>query len=67
MRTAFKYTLTAFLLLASLGLNAQVDRKEVRSGNRQFEKGNWQRSEIDYRKALLKDTSSFAASYNLAN
>ena len=47
-------------------MGAQVDRREVRSGNRQFSKGNWQRSEIDYRKALVKDTASFAASYNLA-
>ncbi|MBQ8062276.1 MAG: tetratricopeptide repeat protein [Bacteroidales bacterium] len=46
---------------------AQPDRREVRSGNRQFKKGNWQKSEIEYRKALVKDTSSVAASYNLAN
>ena len=67
MIRVFKYILSfSFLLLASLEMGAQVDRREVRSGNRQFSKGNWQRSEIDYRKALVKDTASFAASYNLA-
>ena len=54
------------LLVCSV-MDAQVDRREVRSGNRQFKKGNWQGSEIEYRKALVKDTASFAASYNLAN
>ncbi len=67
MIRVFKYILSfSILLLASLEMGAQVDRREVRSGNRQFSKGNWQRSEIDYRKALVKDTASFAASYNLA-
>ncbi len=65
---SFRYILTAFLtVLVCQGLFAQTDRREVRSGNRQFKKGNWQESEIDYRKAQLKDTTSFAASYNLAN
>ena len=67
MMAGFKYVIcVSILLLAGSAASAQVDRKEVRSGNRQFSKGNWQRSEIDYRKALVKDTASFAASYNLA-
>ena len=45
---------------------AQTDRREVRAGNRQFKKGNWQNAEIEYRKAQVKDSSSFAANYNLA-
>ena len=45
---------------------AQTDRKEVRAGNRQFKKGNWQNAEIEYRKAQVKDSLSFAANYNLA-
>lgn len=45
---------------------AQTDRREIRAGNRQFKKGNWQNAEIEYRKAQVKDTSSFAANYNLA-
>lgn len=59
-------TVFAGLFLSCLSLCAQADRSEVRAGNRQFRKGNWQKAEIDYRKALLKDSTSFAASYNLA-
>ena len=67
MRTILKYSLTAFLLMLSCAVAlAQTDRKEVRAGNRQFKKGNWQNAEIEYRKAQAKDTSSFAANYNLA-
>ncbi len=67
MRTILKYSLTAFLLvLTCAAALAQTDRKEVRAGNRQFKKGNWQNAEIEYRKAQAKDTSSFAANYNLA-
>ncbi len=67
MRTILKYSLTAVLLMLSCAAAlAQTDRKEVRAGNRQFRKGNWQNAGIEYRKALVKDSSSFAASYNLA-
>ncbi len=67
MRTILKYSLAAVLLMLSCSVAlAQADRKEVRAGNRQFKKGNWQNAGIEYRKALVKDSSSFAASYNLA-
>lgn len=67
MRIILKYSLTAFLLMLSCAVAfAQTDRREVRAGNRQFKKGNWQNAEIEYRKAQVKDTSSFAANYNLA-
>lgn len=59
-------TLCAGLLVCLLA-SAQVDRKEVRKGNRDFRKENYKEAEIDYRKALVKDTASFAANYNLAN
>ena len=63
-----KIYLVLFLMLAcSATMLAQVDRREVRSGNRAFKKGDWLKSEIDYKKALLKDSTSAAASYNLAN
>ena len=68
MRKIIEYIILAFaLLLASISAAAQTDRREVRSGNRQFRKENFTRAEIDYRKALVKDSSSFAASYDLAN
>lgn len=46
---------------------AQEDKRDVRKGNRDFRKENWKEAEIDYRKALVKDSLSMAAAYNLAN
>ena len=67
MRRLLRYSLTAFLLALACGVcMAQTDRKEVRAGNRQYKKGNWQNAEIEYRKAQAKDSTSFAAGYNLA-
>ncbi len=57
-----------FLSAASaLDLSAQIDRREVRKGNRDFKKENYREADIEYRKALVKDSLSFAANYNLAN
>ena len=47
--------------------SAQVDRREVREGNRKFRGGNYRQAEIDYRKAALKDSLSVAAQYDLAS
>ena len=57
---------TLALVLTSAGLYAQADRKDVRAGNRKFGKENYKEAEIDYRKAVLKDSLSVPASYNLA-
>ena len=54
-------------LFVCLDLSAQVDRREVRAGNRSFKKEAWREAEVDYRKAQLKDSLSLAAGYNLAN
>ena len=56
---AFACTLTA-----SAG---DDDRKDVRSGNRKFAKEEYREAAVDYQKALLRDSTSFAATYNLAN
>ena len=53
--------------LLAVCANAQVDRREVREGNRKFRGGNFRQAEIDYRKAALKDSLSVAAQYNLAS
>ena len=66
MRIFLKYSLVVLLTLSCTAGLAQTDRKEVRAGNRQFRKENWQNAEIEYRKAQVKDTLSFAANYNLA-
>ena len=60
-------TLILVVLLDSLALLAQADRHEVRQGNRRFNDGDWKAAELSYRKALVKDSLSAAARYNLAS
>lgn len=55
------------VLVSAVTVSAQTDRKEVRAGNKAFRKGDFRKSEIDYRKAVLKDSLSVAAQYNLAS
>ena len=55
------------LCATSLALSAQIDRREVRAGNRKFKKGEFKEAEIDYRKAVVKDSLSVAGEYNLAS
>ena len=65
---SFRYILVMSMLLSvALTASAQVDRHDVRAGNRKFRKDNWKEADISYRKALVKDSTSVAANYNLAN
>ena len=65
---SFRYILVVTMLLSvALTASAQVDRHDVRAGNRKFRKDNWKEADISYRKALVKDSTSVAANYNLAN
>lgn len=64
------YILSLIVAVFVFGMNAaaqQVDKKDVRRGNRDFRKENFREAEIDYRKALVKDSTSVAANYNLAS
>ena len=56
------------MLLALLSVNAagQIDKRDVRRGNRDYKKENYKDAEIEYRKAIVKDSLSVAANYNLA-
>lgn len=65
MRKAYLFAL--LLLLTALPCLAQADKADVRKGNRRFKKENYKEAEIDYRKALVKDSTSFAALYDLAS
>lgn len=63
----FILTMFALITLGAGNAYAQVDKKDVRSGNRDFRKENYKEADIDYRKALVKDSTSLAANYNLAS
>ncbi|MBR7157502.1 MAG: VWA domain-containing protein, partial [Bacteroidales bacterium] len=61
------FAVVMIMLLSGYQMYGQVDRKEVRRGNRVFEKENYKEAEVEYRKALIKDSVSVAANYNLGN
>ena len=54
------------LFLTAINAAGQVDKRDVRRGNRDFKKENYKEAEIEYRKAIVKDSLSIAANYNLA-
>lgn len=59
--------LAILLLFCSLSAFAQADRHDVRAGNRKFRRDQFKEAEIDYRKALVKDSMSVTARYDLAS
>ena len=59
--------LAVLLLFCSLSAFAQADRRDVRAGNRKFRRDQFKEAEIDYRKALVKDSMSVTARYDLAS
>ena len=59
--------LTILLLFCCLPGFSQADRHDVRAGNRKFGKERFKEAEIDYRKAVLKDSTSVTAQYDLAS
>lgn len=67
MRRFLQILVFSTLLFNVYLADAQVDRREVCKGNKHFSKENYQEAEIDYKKALVKDSTSLAAQFNLAN
>jgi len=61
-----KYLVFILLLMSVAGF-AQVDKRDVRRGNRQFAKAKYGDADISYRKGLNADSTSVASAYNLGN
>ena len=59
--------LLVILLLTLCSLTALAQKGDLRKGNRQFRRGEFPKADISYRKALMQDSTSVAATYNLAN
>lgn len=55
------------LLLPFCTISAQSERREVRKGNKEYNKGSYGDAELHYRNALEKNPDSENANYNLAN
>ena len=62
-----KKCLFIIALLLSVTAFAQVDKKDVRRGNRQFRKAQYGDADISYRKGLNADSTSVTAAYDLGN
>ncbi|SFF99512.1 tetratricopeptide repeat protein [Prevotella sp. KH2C16] len=60
-----RYIVLSFACMAALSVNAQSDRAFVRQGNRLYRQQAFDKAEVEYRKALSKNTSNPQALYNL--
>jgi len=61
------FLIITFLVLSAGTLMAQPDRAEVRRGNQAFSRERYATAELEYRRALEKDSNSVFAHYNLGN
>ena len=53
------------LMMGAVTLHAQTDRQHIRLGNKQYRKGNYDKAEVEYSKALEKNKRNSQALYNL--
>ncbi len=60
-----RYIVLSFACVTTLGVNAQSDRVFVRKGNRLYRQQTFDKAEVEYRKALSKNSSNPQALYNL--
>ncbi len=65
MKKSKQFFLTSLLLMVTMTAFAQKEKKEIRTGNDRYEKGNYSDAETEYRKALEKNQSSYPGTYNL--
>lgn len=62
-----RVTLILFLIGFAFNASAQKERKFVREGNDLYGKQNFEKAEVEYRKALDKKTDSYEAAFNLGD
>ena len=66
-RSILKNLAFCVLVLISVTLNAQDDKKFIRKGNREYDKDKFADSEISYRKAIDKNKQSPDAIFNVGD
>lgn len=64
-RSSYLFLLS--VLTFSLALSAQTERKITRTGNTQYESGNFVDAEINYKKALEQNANLLEAQFNLGD
>ena len=60
-----KAAMLILLLVAATAVQAQTDRQYVRSGNKLFRKGVYDKAELEYQKAQSKNENNSQAVYNM--
>ncbi len=66
-RLILKGTSLCLLILLTVTLNAQTDKKYIRKGNREYENNKFSESEIDYKKAIDANKQSNDAIFNVGD
>ena len=56
-----------FMLMMPTEASAQANRKQMREGNRHYNKEKYDQAEVTYRRALEADTTDYRGHYNLAS
>lgn len=62
-----KIIISLFVVFITLAVQAQSERKLVRSGNSEYEDGNFTEAEVQYRKALDQNPNYFNGKFNLGD
>lgn len=62
-----KIALILFLISMAFTATAQKERKFVRGGNELYNKQDFEKAEVEYRKALDKEAESYEAAFNLGD
>lgn len=63
----YRYIIICMFSIISLGVTAQTDRECIRHGNKLFHAQSYDKSEVEYRKAISKNPRNAQAVYNLGN
>ena len=64
---ALKILILLSLFSVSLYAAKQPERKDIRTGNKEYKKGNYNEAELSYRRAMEKSPTSANAKFNLGN
>ena len=62
-----KYIFLILFLMPLFALFAQKESRNVNAGNKHYVKEKFVESEVEYRKGLEQNNSSFSANFNLGN
>ena len=61
------FSVLLLMLLTPADASAQASRHKMREGNRQYNKEHYDQAELQYRRALERDSTDARGHYNLAN